>query len=96
MEFDLSMLIKIVAYVVAIVAVVLGLRYRTDALEKGKVATVDCLTKHGADNVRHAELRADMRVLRGGIRTIHENLRGLEAIDNPPKLPPEFYEDEGR
>ena len=101
MEFDLPMLVKIVAYVVAIVAVVLGLRYRTDALEKHKVDKLACVGHHGEIAALIAELRSDIRVLggkarvlQGGIKAMHEGFKAAGAIKNPPELPPEFYEDD--
>ena len=94
MEFDLAMLLKIVAYAVAIVAIVVGLRFRTDALEKGKVDKLDCVGHHGELATSLAEIRAEMRVVRGGIKVMFESGKKAGTFENPPRLPDEFYEDD--
>ena len=94
MDFDLPMLVKIIAYVVAIVAIVVGLRYRTDSLEKHKVDKLDCVGHHGELATLISEVKSDIQVLRGGIKVLHEGFRAAGAVKNPPQLPDEFYDDE--
>ena len=103
--FDLSTVVQLITYALGVAGLYWALKYRIDNLAKDKVEKLECV-KHHSDlrevlNRIEADLRerlaridAGVRVNRGGIRVMHDGFKQAGAVKNPPKLPPEFYEDD--